>query len=158
MTPKKIAALVNPDQPKAELTQTIGELACSGELRAGLYLMNGDWHLAHVTSQALDTPLAAHWHALVHRHEPDFPNSNYWFRRVGESPIFPALVQLASQAEGLDQSAKSEASSLVQEGKWDPIRFTDLFSASSPGDWERSFDRQEMALLLAHTLSLESGV
>jgi hypothetical protein len=39
----------------------------------------------------------SYWHAIAHRIEPDSSNSAYWFRRVGEHPIFAELHRRASE-------------------------------------------------------------
>jgi len=58
---------------------------------AGFLLRSGHWDLCHRVSQDLPTREGSYWHAIVHRMEPDFPNAGYWFRRVGEHPIFAAI-------------------------------------------------------------------
>src|SRR5262245_45470401 len=55
---------------------------------SGLWLAFDFLDEAHVICQDLDTPEGSYWHALMHRREPDYPNSKYWFRRVGTHPIF----------------------------------------------------------------------
>ena len=148
--PQALAGLVDPTRPQPELTARILSCPCPGELRAGLLLMNGDWELAHQASQALESPLAAHWHALVHRHEPDFDNAKYWYRRVGVSPVFATLAAWAQQSIKIPDPAEG----MILHDPWDPFRFTDLFAAGHEGDWTRQVDRQEMGLLLEYSLKL----
>lgn len=62
---------------------------------AGLYFYFGCWTEAHETAQEVGTPEGSYWHAMVHRQEPDAGNSAYWFRQVGEHPIFPVLARIA---------------------------------------------------------------
>jgi hypothetical protein len=50
----------------------------------------------------------------MHRREPDAANSAYWFRRVGQHPIFVPLAQEA-RSLGLTQAAH----------QWDPFDFID---------------------------------
>ena len=146
---RELARLLDASRPQPDLTAAIQRCACTGELRAGLFLINGDWVQAHVVSQELSSPLAAHWHALVHRHEPDFPNSKYWLRKVGDSPIYPRLAELAGDPAG--------AAGVVTDGRWEPYLFTDQFAAGNPGDWTRQTDQMEMQLLLEYCLSREES-
>lgn len=60
-------------------------------LRAGLYLYFGCWKDAHEIAQAINTREGSYWHAIVHRQEPDAGNASYWFRQVGDHPIFAEL-------------------------------------------------------------------
>jgi hypothetical protein len=78
--------------------------------RAGLWLAFDFLDEAHAVSQELHTPEGSYWHALMHRREPDYANSKYWFRRVGEHPVF---AQLAREAARLGWKA------------WDPMAFVD---------------------------------
>lgn len=58
---------------------------------AGLLLLYGHWDLSHQVSQDVDSREGSYWHAIAHRIEPDSWNSGYWFKRVGEHPVFPHL-------------------------------------------------------------------
>lgn len=44
----------------------------------------GDWHGAHETAQADETPDGAWVHAYLHRKEGDTGNAGYWYRRAGK--------------------------------------------------------------------------
>ena len=63
---------------------------------AGLLLRAGYWAESHSVAQDIDTLEGSYWHAILHRLEPDSFNASYWFRRVGQHAIFPALQQRAS--------------------------------------------------------------
>jgi hypothetical protein len=63
---------------------------------SGLLLLLGCWDEAHQVAQDIASPEGSYWHAFVHRMEPDAWNSDYWFRRVGQHPIFPDLHATAS--------------------------------------------------------------
>src|ERR1035437_10358327 len=85
---------------------------------AGLYLYFSCWDEAHGVAQDLDTPEGSYWHALVHRQEPDAGNSGYWFRRVGQHPIYPSLRTRAAEIG-------------VESGdNWDPFAFIDYCEAA----------------------------
>jgi hypothetical protein len=83
--------------------------------RAGLWLAFGFLDEAHTISQGLETAEGSYWHALMHRREPDASNAAYWFRRVGEHPIFAALTK---EAQDLGMRSCSAG--------WDPVAFIDL--------------------------------
>src|SRR5262245_35001335 len=62
-------------------------LACM----AGLWLYHDFLDESHSISQDLHTVEGSYWHAIMHRREPDYWNSKYWFRRVGDHPIYDKL-------------------------------------------------------------------
>jgi hypothetical protein len=112
--------------------------------RAGLYLLAGFWDEAHEIAQSIGTPDGSYWHAIVHRQEPDAGNAAYWFRRVGQHAIFPALADRAAEIDP------------ALGGRWDPYGFIDYCerAARQPGselerraleiqqaEWELLFDR-----------------
>lgn len=95
------------------MRQAISRATLPESARAGLYLRAGLWDEAHETAQAIETPDGSYWHAIVHRQEPDAGNSAYWFRRVGQHAIFPALATRAAEVDALFT------------GQWDPYGFID---------------------------------
>jgi len=113
-------------------------------VRAGLYLYFSCWTEAHDLVDDLDTPDGSYWHAIVHRQEPDAENSGYWFRRVGQHPIFPALRARAAEI------------SVKFGDKWDPIAFIDYCERAreQPGSETerkaREVQRAEWQLLFDH--------
>lgn len=65
---------------------------------SGLLLYFDCWDDSHKVAQNLQTVEGSYWHAIVHRREPDDWNSNYWFQRVPQHPVFPALREAAAKA------------------------------------------------------------
>ena len=97
---------------------------------AGLWLYHDYLDVSHEISSKIPTPTGSYWHGLMHRREPDFANSKYWFRRVGDHPIFPRL--LAAAAELVSATAPNcGADDLVSQAEWDPFRFVDLCQHAS---------------------------
>ena len=95
---------------------------------AGLWLYHDFLDEAHTISQAIDTPSGSFWHALLHRREPDFANSKYWFRRVGRHPVFaPLRLGAADLARAEPHRA---AAFLCEQAAWDPFASVDLCEAS----------------------------
>jgi hypothetical protein len=109
---------------------TLTELFCGKVIRerdmanaalAGLWLAHGCLDESHAISQGIETPTGSYWHGIMHRLEPDFSNSKYWFRRVGRHPIFPALY-----ADAIAIARVPELEFLRTQPTWDPFLFVDL--------------------------------
>lgn len=92
---------------------------------AGAWLWNDFLERSHEISQDVGTPTGSYWHGIMHRREPDYSNAKYWFRRVGQHPVFADLCAEAGRlAEAsLDVGA---AAFLTDQQPWDPFRFVDL--------------------------------
>lgn len=77
---------------------------------SGLWLLHDFLDESHTISQELESPTGSYWHAIMHRREPDAANSKYWWRKVGNHPVFESL--------------NSECG-----GRWDPFAFVDQCEA-----------------------------
>ena len=120
---------------------------------AGVWLLYDYLDESHTISQGIDTTSGSFWHAIMHRREGDFSNAKYWFRNVGQHPVFASLSEQAALL-----AAKRNDESLIRKhvanGDWDPYAFVDLCQAVSRGqtaarelcldiqqaEWELLFD------------------
>lgn len=95
-------------------------------LRAGLWLYVDDLDASHAISQGITTPTGSFWHAVMHRREGDFSNSQYWYRKAGNHP---AMRRIDLTGGG--------AGSGTDVAHYDPYAFVDrvehAMSSTAPG-------------------------
>ena len=104
---------------------TAGNRAMADACVSGLWLYHNFLDRSHEISQSLHNQEGSYWHAVMHRREPDYSNSKYWFRQVGTHPVFEPLAAAASAlANTADVSQGAEF--LTAQTNWDPMRFVDL--------------------------------
>jgi hypothetical protein len=77
---------------------------------SGLWLLHDFLDESHRISQELQTPTGSYWHGIMHRREPDPDNAKYWFRHVGQHPVFDLLTEAMGE-------------------RWDPCGFIDRCEA-----------------------------
>ena len=97
---------------------------------AALWLLHNFLDESHAISQEILTATGSYWHGILHRREPDYSNSKYWFRRVGDHPVYEPLCESARKLAG---QASGEFDYLVTQSSWDPYRFVDLCELAAGG-------------------------
>jgi hypothetical protein len=119
---------LGPGVPNEPVRAQLEAFAAAGEtgraLHAALWLYHDFLHESHEISQELHTPTGSLLHAIMHRREPDAWNSKYWFRRVGDHPVYAAI---GAAAKDLGYGT----------GTWEPMRFVDDCEAARGKGGER---------------------
>lgn len=125
-----------------------------GAARSALHLWNDSLTNAHTLAQEIHDATGSYLHGLMHRREPDYENSKYWFRRVDRHPLFPDVR--AAALEVLRERPDLRAGLEVQPA-WDPFHMVDWCrEAASKPELEavlRRIQAREIALLADFCLS-----
>lgn len=149
--------------PLATLLPSVSAAADLTALQAGLWQVHDLLDESHQCVQQIEGEgrdrNGDYWHAIMHRREPDYSNSKYWFRRVGSHPVFASLPAIAETA--LHESKSKDAGRWIEKlggaRKWDASAFVDLCQTIAGREDERlaqaarRIQRAEMLLLLAHS-------
>lgn len=93
---------------------------------SGIWLLHNYLDQSHIISQDLHSCTGSFWHGIMHRRESDYGNAAYWFRKVGEHPVFDELVIQLNQGD-----ADTIALGLICDEQWDPFAFIDLCAQAS---------------------------
>lgn len=128
---------------------------------SGLWLVHDYLDDAHTICQSVETPTGSYWHGILHRREPDYSNSKYWFRRVGTHPIFGRLRDETAELAA-ETATDSDAAFLTTQTAWDPFAFVDLCEQAASGRSAheslcRQIQRREWELLLDYSYTQAVG-
>lgn len=133
----------------AEVSHTL-----RGVLESAILLRHDHLDASHTLSQSIGSAEGSFLHGIMHRREPDYSNAKYWFRRVGDHPIFPPLRETALDL-GVDATDP-----MVSGGDWDPYAFADAVQKAmrSAGVPERAtllekIQETELDLLVSHCIT-----
>jgi hypothetical protein len=121
---------------------------------AGVWLLYDCLDESHQISQGIDTSSGSFWHAIMHRREGDYSNAKYWFRHVGQHPVYDAIGQRAAELAAV-RGGEPVVKKLITSGTWDPYAFVDMCEAavrgqSEAGDLCRDIQQAESELLFDH--------
>ncbi len=112
--------------------RAIGDADMAAGCHSALWLRHDFLPESHRLSQKIGSVEGSYWHGIMHRREGDFGNAKYWFRRVGEHPVFAALA--AALPELTDDDTPARARTSAGASDWDPAAFIDLCETAVSGD------------------------
>ncbi|MEM8944268.1 MAG: hypothetical protein AAGD11_03720 [Planctomycetota bacterium] len=84
---------------------------------------------SHAISQGVATAEGSFWHGIMHRREGDYSNAKYWFRKVGQHPVYAQLADdwdphvfvdacQAALRDGGDDAARCRQ---LQQQEWEQL-------------------------------------
>lgn len=105
-------------------------------IRAGALWVHGFLNESHEIAQQDHSAEGSYWHALMHRSEGDFGNSMYWFAKVGDHAIFPALRSAVETIGNSSGRFKRNLQVLLESSLWTPRTFVNLCQQAWHGKFE----------------------
>ena len=161
--PKELPVAIRPPRGTNEILKALegcdwsnlGKSRNGELLRAGALWLHGFLNESHAIAQGIDSAEGSYWHALMHRSEGDFSNSKYWYRRVGQHPIFRDLLAVARQ---LEISSQPTMAALLKLPDWDTCRFVDAMEHAASRETKdmgllQTVAREEYNLLMGYCLT-----
>ena len=140
--------------------ESLKNTAFGSAIKSGLLLWNDALDASHNISQGLENQTGSYWHGIMHRREPDYSNSKYWFGRVGAHPIFPQLreraIAILKETPNPSDTLEGIAQAIAASEDWDAYQFIDWCQAAENGtdDVARFLQQvqvEEIKLLLAYS-------
>ncbi len=140
--------------------ESLKNTAFGSAIKSGLLLWNDALNASHNISQGLENQTGSYWHGIMHRREPDYSNSKYWFGRVGAHPIFPQLreraIAILKETPNPSDTLEGIAQAIAASEDWDAYQFIDWCQAAENGmdDVARFLQQvqvEEIKLLLAYS-------
>lgn len=137
-------------------------------LTAGLWQVFDQLEESHELAQSLEGRCpdnsGDYWHAIMHRREPDYGNSKYWFRQVGRHDVFAELAPAAREIlAACDDPRSADWSGKLTNSGWSPGSFVDLCQMCADDEVSpltqaaRGIQWAEMLLLLESCWNRASG-
>jgi hypothetical protein len=158
--PAEARKLLDSILPAQLLAVPIASSAAAHAMLAGLWLWHDGLDECHKIAQQSPQHLAEmattlhFWHAVMHRREGDFSNSQYWYAKCRDHPVITAMGPHASQIVH-PMPADKHLLRMISQG-WDADAFVDLVQAihDHPTDPRhevaRSLQQMEWRLLFDH--------
>ena len=105
---------------------------------SGIWLLYDQLDRSHDFSQQIKTSAGSFWHGIMHRREGDFSNAKYWFRSVGDHPLYESLAEEARRIAALHAPTQPRPTQHGPEDQidpfaadgWDPFAFVDACEAA----------------------------
>ena len=108
--------------------ETVKDADMAAACLSALWLRHGFLDQSHTLSQGIHTPTGSYWHGIMHRREGDYSNAKYWFRRVGDHPVFAHVGAAAREIAALGDGPAARA--VAARDAWDPYYFIDMCEIS----------------------------
>ena len=109
--------------------RALKDTSLANAVKSALLLWNDALDDSHDISQGVRSKTGSYWHGIMHRREPDYSNSKYWFARVGSHPIFPTLRVRVLDILKADPSQSAQlaryAEVIERNDNWDAPKFID---------------------------------